>query len=256
MRKLSLLAGIIVWTLAIGSVPSFAQTNDDLKNLRNDVDALKEGQKAIQNDLQEIKNLLRGRPTAAAPPSEVVLSVEGAPFKGDKNAKLTLVEFTDYQCPFCGRYVRETYPQLERDYISTGKLKYVVRDLPLEAIHPLAFKAAEAAHCAGEQRKYWEMHDRLFANQQALGRPELSKHAEALGLDSARYDQCLDADKYASRIRNDVAEAQKLQANGTPSFFLGLTEPNSSEIKGTRIVGAQPYPAFKAAIDRLLSSQK
>ena len=98
MRRLFLLASVIVLMLAVGTLPSLAQsTNDDLKNLRKDVDALKEGQKAIQSDLQEIKNLLRGRPTAAAPPSEAVLSVEGAPFKGDKNAKLTLVEFTDYQ---------------------------------------------------------------------------------------------------------------------------------------------------------------
>ncbi len=131
-----------------------------------------------------------------------------------------------------------------------------MRDLPLESIHPLAFKAAEATHCADEQGKYWEMHDRLFANQQALARPDLSRHAQALGLDSARYDECLDTDKYSARVRKDLAEAQKVQANGTPTFFLGLTDPNSSEIKGTRITGAQPYPAFKAAIERLLSSQK
>ena len=96
---------------------------------------------------------------------------------------------------------------------------------------PLAFKAAEATHCAGEQGKYWEMHDRLFANQRELARPDLSKQAQALGL-------------------------QKLQVNGTPTFFVGVTDPSSSEIKGTRITGAQPYPAFQAAIERLLSSQK
>jgi len=100
------------------------------------------------------------------------------------------------------------------------------------------------------------MHDRLFADQRALARPELTKHAQALGLDTTRYDQCLDTEKYAMRVRNDLADAQKLQANGTPTFFLGLTDPNKSEIKGTRITGAQPYSAFKAAIDRLLSSEK
>ena len=131
-----------------------------------------------------------------------------------------------------------------------------MRDLPLETIHPFAFKAAEATHCAGDQGKYWEMHDRLFANQGALARRDLTKHAQALGLDSARYEQCLGSEKYAPRVRKDLADAQKLQVNGTPTFFLGLTDPNNSEIKGTRISGAQPYSTFKAAIDRLLSSEK
>jgi len=128
--------------------------------------------------------------------------------------------------------------------------------LPLESIHPLAFKAAEATHCAGEKGKYWEMHDRLFANQREIGRKELSRHAQALGLDVAAFDQCLDTARYAGRIRRDMAEAQRLQTTGTPSFFLGLTDRNGSQIKATKMAGAQPYVAFKAAIERLLSSQK
>ncbi len=132
----------------------------------------------------------------------------------------------------------------------------MVRDLPLESIHPLAMKAAEATHYAGEQGKYWEMHDRLFTNQRELGRPDLSKHAQALGLDVAAFDQCVDSGKSAARVRKDVAEARRLQATGTPTFFLGVTDPNGSQIEGTRMVGAQPYEAFKAAIDRLLGSQK
>jgi protein-disulfide isomerase len=135
-------------------------------------------------------------------------------------------------------------------------VKYVIRDLPLEAIHPLAVKAAEATHCAGEQDKYWEMHARLFGNQQELARPDLSKHAKALGLDVAAFDSCVDSGKATARIRKDMTEAQGLQVNGTPTFFLGLSEPDGSQVKGTRMVGAQPYQAFKDAIERLLSSQK
>jgi hypothetical protein len=97
IRRLSPLAGVVVWMLTLGALPGLAQPNEDLKNLQKDVDALKEGQKAIQSDLQEIKNLLRARPSAAGPSPEAVVSVDGAPFKGDKNAKLTLVDFTDYQ---------------------------------------------------------------------------------------------------------------------------------------------------------------
>jgi protein-disulfide isomerase len=132
----------------------------------------------------------------------------------------------------------------------------VLRDLPLEAIHPLAMKAAEATHCAGDQSKYWEMHDRLFANQREIGRPDLSKHAEAIGLDVAAFDQCVDTGKSTARIRKDIAEAQKLQATGTPTFFVGLTDSNGKQVKGTRVVGAQPYQTFKDAIERLLSPPK
>jgi protein-disulfide isomerase len=117
-------------------------------------------------------------------------------------------------------------------------------------------KAAEATHCAGDQGKYWEMHNRLFANQSELARPDLSRHAQVLGLDVPAFDQCVDSGKSAARIRKGIAEAQKLQVNGTPTFFVGLTDSNSSEVKGTRLVGAQPYQAFKDAIERLLSSQK
>ena len=145
---------------------------------------------------------------------------------------------------------------MDRDYIQTGKVKYVVRDLPLESIHPLAMKAAEATHCAGEQGKYWEMHDRLFANQRELARVELSKHAQALGLNMAAFDQCMDTGKSAARIRRDIAEAQNIQVNGTPTFFLGVSDSKGSQIKGVRMSGAQQYQAFKDAIERILSSQE
>ena len=132
----------------------------------------------------------------------------------------------------------------------------MLRDLPLEAIHPFAMKAAEATHCAGDQGKYWEMHDRLFANQRELSRPDLTKHAQAIGLNVGTFDQCLDTGKAVARVRKDVAEAEKLQANGTPTFFIGLTDASGSQVKGTRLVGAQPYQMFKDVIDKALASQK
>ena len=238
-----------------------AQPSAELGALRKEIETLKEGQKAIQQDLQEIKNLLRAAQTTQAPPQaapqEVLLSLDGAPFKGEKTAKVTMVEFSDYQCPFCARYFRDTLPQIEREYIRTGKVKYVLRDLPIQSIHPLAFKAAEATHCASEQGKYWEMHDRLFANPGALARKDLSGHAQALGLDVAAFDQCLDSGKHAARIRKDLAESQKAGVRGTPTFFLGLTEPNSSQLKAVRVIrGAQPYDAIKEAVDSLLTSSQ
>ncbi len=118
----------------------------------------------------------------------------------------------------------------------------------------MAFKAAEASRCAGEQGKFWEMHDRLFSNQRAL--EPFTGHAEALGLDTASFEECLDSDRHAGAVREDMAVAQKAGASGTPSFVLGLTDPaDPGKIKGiTFIRGAQPYEKFKAEIDSALES--
>lgn len=148
-------------------------------------------------------------------------------------------------------------PQIETEYIKTGKVKYVALDFPLEAIHKNAFKAAEAARCASDQDKFWEMHARLFANQQALAPTNLPKHAQAIGLDMPKFQQCLDGGKYAAEIRKDLAEGQKAGVTGTPGFFLGITDPKDQKVKVSRVLkGAQPYASFKEAIDSLLSSQK
>ena len=233
-----------------------SQSNDDLKK---DVQALKEGQQAIQKDLQEIKRLLAARPTAAAPTEQAlnaIISVDGVPFKGDKNAKLTLVEFSEFQCPFCGRHVRETYPQLDKDYVQTGKVKYFFRDLPLESIHKNAFKASEAARCAGEQNKFWEMHDRLFANQNSLEPAMLTGHAQAIGVDAKKFQACLDSGKTEAEIRKGIAEATKYGITGTPTTVIGLTQPNDKTIKVVKVIrGAQSIAAFKEALDSLYNEK-
>jgi protein-disulfide isomerase len=200
-----------------------------------------------------------GQDVAGAPAGERAtvyrVPIDGAPARGDARALVTLVEFTDYQCPFCSRHFRQTWPQLERDYVGTGKVRLVLRDMPIEAIHPLAFKAAEATSCAAEQGKFWEMHDRLFTNQSQLARPDLSAHAQSLGLNVKLFDECLDSGKAAPNIRKDVADSAQAGAKGTPIFFLGLTQPGSSEFKAVRVIrGAHPYATFKEAIDGLLAS--
>jgi protein-disulfide isomerase len=249
------------------SEPGFSQSGKELNELRREIEALKAGQTAIQKDLAEIKSLLiiQAKQAAAAAPTQpqgptadnpTIVSIDGGAIKGDKNAKVTLVEFTDYQCPFCSRHFRDTMPQIDNDYVKTGKIRYVLREFPLEAIHPLAFKAAEAANCSGEQGRYWEMHHRLFANQNALAAQQLLGHAEAVGLDAGKFKTCLDSGKYAAKVRKDLAEAQRAGVTGTPTFFVGLSDPRDSEIKAVRkIVGAQNYAAFKAAIDTLLTEQ-
>jgi protein-disulfide isomerase len=186
-----------------------------------------------------------------------VLTIDGYPSKGSQSAKLILIEFTDYQCPFCGRHFQQTSPQIERDYVNTGRVRHVVRDFPIESIHKEALKPAEAAHCAGEQGQYWQMHERLFKDQNALTGDHLSAYAGALGLDVQSFKQCLDSNKYAVRIRQDLAEAQKLGVQATPSFFLGVAEPGGSSAKVVKMIsGAHPYTVFKATIDSLLSGDK
>jgi protein-disulfide isomerase len=173
------------------------------------------------------------------------------------DARVTLVEFTDYQCPFCARHQRDTVPRPQEAYIKTGKLKYVVRNFPLESIHPAALKAAEAAHCASEGGKYWEMHERLFVNPRALGPDDLVLHAQALGLDSQAFTRCLESGKYATRVRQAQAEGERAGVRGTPVFFLGLTEPNAEKITAvTTIRGAHPFARFEEAIEKLLTLPK
>lgn len=211
----------------------------------------------MQQQLQEITKLLQARPAQPAvapqPPLPAELVTDGAPFKGSANAPLTIVEFSDFQCPFCGRHFQQTYGQLDKEYISTGKVRYVFRHFPLERIHPQAFKAGEAAECATAQGKFWEMHDRLFANQQALMPADLLKHAQALGLDEARFTTCL-AGQMTARVRADLALGAQAGVTATPNFFLGVPMPGGKIKVLRKLNGAVPFATFKSAIDALLAN--
>ncbi len=168
--------------------------------------------------------------------------VDNDPYLGDKNAKVTIVEFSDFQCPFCGRFRSQTFDQLKREYIDSGKVRFVYRDFPLSSIHPYAQKAAEASECAEDQGKFWEYHDELFRNQGDLSIENLKQIAVNLGLDSNEFNDCLDSGKYANEVKKDVSDAQKAGARGTPFFIVG-----------NRIIsGAQPFEVFKSAIDAQL----
>jgi len=253
------LVGLLL-LLAAPAAHGFAQepASEERKTLQAEIQALKEGQKSIRRELQEIKALLRARLTSPSTiPKNLVLTVKGDPFMGEPNAPVTVIEFSDYQCPFCARHVRQTLPQIERDYIATGKVKYVFRDFPIPSLHKQAFKAAEAANCAGVEGKYWEMHDRLFDHQKALNIESLDSHALAVGLDLAIFQRCLKSGITAKEIRDDMAEGQKAGVRGTPTFFIGMTNPSSSSVKVMRVVrGAQAYANFKQVLDSVLATQK
>ena len=234
--------------------PAGAQDSSN-PELKKEIQALSDAVKAVQKDVQEIKTLLlqRGGPPPA--PQNFVLDLANRPSKGMANAKLTMVAFSDFQCPFCERHVRDTEPQLAKEYLDTGKLKVVFMDFPLEAIHTFAFKAAETARCAAEQGKFWEMHDRLFGTQKTpTAFSNWTAHAAALRLKMPEFENCLSSGKYAAEIRRDVAQGVAAGVSGTPGFFLAVTDPSSTKVKTVRFInGAQPYQTFKAQIDALLT---
>ncbi|MBI3334227.1 DsbA family protein [Candidatus Pacearchaeota archaeon] len=161
---------------------------------------------------------------------------------GDSDAPVTIIEFSDYECPYCGKHYTETYPQLKREYIDTGKVKLVFRDFPL-SFHPNALPAALAAECVKEKGgddAYFAYHDILFENQATLSTANMKAWADELGYN---IDSCLDSQKYADEVREDTADGSAAGVQGTPSFF----------INGRQLSGAQPYSAFKQAIDAALA---
>jgi protein-disulfide isomerase len=162
------------------------------------------------------------------------------PSRGPTNARVTIVEFSDFQCPFCGK-AHDTVEEVMNNY--AGKVRLVFRQFPLE-FHENAPKAAEAALCANEQQKFWEYHDVLFKNQQKLKVDDLKEHAKAMGLDAGKFNECLDSGRMASVVKTDQAAGQKVGVNGTPAFF----------INGTMISGAQPLEEFKKLIDAELAT--
>jgi len=159
--------------------------------------------------------------------------------KGNKDAPITIIEFSDFQCPFCERFYSDTLPQIIKNYVDTGKAKFVYKHFPLVSIHSSAQKAAEASECAGEQGKFWEYHNTLFENQQSLDVASLKKYAVQLGLNSNKFNDCLDSGKYESKVNDDLKEGSAAGVTGTPAFF----------INGQKLVGAQPYESFKPVID-------
>ena len=182
------------------------------------------------------------QPTVAASPDD-------DPVRGDPNAKVTIIEFSDYQCPFCGRFYDQTLSQIQKDYIDTGKAKLIYRDFPL-SFHPNAQKGAETAECAKEQGKYWEMHDMLFSKQSewssldaAAAAAKFKGYAKTLGLTTA-FDSCLDTGKTAAEVQKDFTDGSSYGVSGTPTFY----------INGAELVGAQPYSSFKQAIDAQLKA--
>lgn len=182
------------------------------------------------------------QPQGLDPNQRYDVSIEGAPAWGPDDAPVTIVEFSDFQCPYCERFFLETYPLLKANF--GDKIRFVYRDFPLFQIHPNATEAAYAANCAFEQDKYWEYHDVLFNNQDKLATADLIVHAEDLGMDTEAFKECLQSGRYSEKVSRDYTDGVNLGVSGTPTFF----------INGKPLVGAQPYQIFADRINAELAA--
>ena len=201
--------------------------------------------------VQAINGAMAGEEPATAEPAAppvrptpaTIASADAVMALGDPNAPVTIVEFSDYQCPFCAQHVRENLPQLQAEFVDTGRVRYVFKDFPIAGIHPQAPVAHEAARCAGEQGAYWAMHDQLYAGQSEWAGSSdataiFKRYASELGLDTNGFETCLKSGRWEEAVNADLAEGASLGARGTPTFF----------IDGYPLVGAAPYETFQYAI--------
>ena len=211
----------------------------------------------ILDELRQIRQLLE-RQQAKAPQAQeeqvvkAKVNLEGFAMLGSKEAPLTIVEFTDYQCPFCQRFHTTAFPELKKNYIDTGKVRFYSRDLPLD-FHPNAMRAAEAARCANEQGQFWKLRDVMGANPNKLDMDSLVADATDLKMDVKAFRACVESEKYKNAVQTDVMEAMKIGANGTPTFVIGKSTPDG--VDGELVVGAQPYPMFDQKLKELGSAK-
>lgn len=232
---LGILSGITLTSL-VAFILTFTLFRSALSNTNAEN---KEGT-VVGAQVQANTNTQPSQPTNTAPAAPVDIKITNDDYiRGDKNAKVTLVEYSDFQCPYCSR-VKTTLDQLLTDY--KGKVRLIFRHFPLTSMHANAQKAAEASECAGEQGKFWEMHDKLFENQSDLSVDNYKKWAKELGLNSSKFDSCLDTGKFADKVKNGVTEGSNYGVQGTPATF----------VNGVLVSGAVPIEDFKSIIDPLL----
>jgi protein-disulfide isomerase len=239
--------GARICTLAfLVSITAFA-AEDAAKGLQNDPGITRSQADAILDELKQIRRLLEGqvKPAAVTPgPQKRAVKVQSGYSLGSDTAPLTLIEFTDYQCPFCRGFQNNTFDQIRKLYIDTGRLRFISRNLPLD-IHADAMRSAEAALCAGDQGRYWPMRDFLFKSP-SLATERILDSAQNLKLDPETFRACLDGEKHKTEILNDVSDAQALQINGTPAFVVGKT--TAFGVEGYVTVGALTFAQFEAAL--------
>lgn len=208
-----------------------------------------------EDDLQKALNAITAK-FAAKQDANMTIDVTHVPSEGASSATVAIVEFSDYQCPYCGQYSRTTFSKIREQLIRPGRIRYFLFDFPLTSIHQHAEEAAEAAHCAGEDGKYWAFHDLLFQHQDALDRASLLTYAAEAGEMPSRIKACLEEKRYQSRVADSVKEGKRVGVNATPIFFLGYVAPNGTS--NVRVVaqmrGSVPYEDIAESVQKLLET--
>ena len=236
MRTTTTTAALAV--LVFIAAPACAQTSE--------IEALRRELAAVKEDLANLRATL-GRPRP-------IVELAGAPQKGNADAQVALIEYSDYECPFCIRHFRETMPLIEKNYIATGKILYVFRDYPIDQLHPQAVKAHEAARCGAEQDKYWPMHTTLFGAPAQHSVEGLEAIAARAGLDMTRFRECIASGRTTAGIRKTADAAASFGAQGTPAFFMGVIDKATNTVKVTReLSGAQPCTQLPQALEAVIA---
>jgi len=239
---------LLVYVTLFGALPLAAQVANDQTGLTR-----QQGDEILK-ELRQIRQLLErqqskpAQPQEEAPTRAKISDLAGVSMLGSKDAPLTIVEYTDYQCPFCQRFHVTAFGELKKAYIDTGKVRFFSKDMPLD-FHPNAMRAAMAARCAGEQGRFWELSDTMGANPNALDLEHIVGFAADLKMDTGALRACVDSSKYKERVQNDVLEAMKIGATGTPTFIVGKSVGEG--VDGELVVGAMPFQMFDVKLKEL-----
>ena len=222
---------------------------------QQEVEALRKEVEILKRDLAEVREFLKivtkGQ-FGAARIEDKAIDLNGAPVNGQASAKLTFVEVSDYHCPFCRRHFQQTQPQIYSEYVNTGKIRHVFIHYPIDQLHPDAFRSHEAASCAQEQGKFWQLHTKLFESP-AKTTDQIVAIAQTAGLDTTALKACMDSGKYSKAVRDSVTKMQELGADSTPLFLLGLTPAPGEPMKIVQVIkGAYPFEEFKTRFDGML----
>jgi protein-disulfide isomerase len=216
-------------------------------------------ERSLGDLMQQVANLrseqerMAGQLTGRTGFTSADVDVTGAPALGPADDVVTLIEFSDYECPFCIKYFTQTLPLIQANYVATGKIRYVFKDFPVDANHPMAIRAHEAAHCAMEQQKFWALHVKLFSAPGTHTPDQLVARATEAGLDVPAFKACIASGRTTAAIRASVAVAEQLGADGTPAFYLGTRDLATQHVHVVKMIdGAQSYSTFQQAIDELL----
>lgn len=196
------------------------------------------------------------KPAPVAPLPKEPVSIKGATLKGSSSAKVLVLEFSDYECPYCGKFARDILPELEARYVASGKVRFAYLQLPLTQIHANAERAALASLCAGQQGKFWQMHDRLFQKPATLSPEGIAGHVRGLQLDSPQFTRCSSSQETAAVLEHHVRTAAALGVKGTPTFFAAIAEPDDHARLVARIISGPTIAGFEKALTPLLEPNK